>query len=99
MSQVSSVQMTAEEGTFIQKGEQFGYFQFGASDIIMLFEKKAGIDPKTMLNMDTKTGHEGRQDTPETEKLRSRNYCYGASILTDAETEKRAKPDYKPNDC
>ncbi len=38
MAQVSSVNITAEEGVTLAKGEQFGYFLFGGSDIIMLFE-------------------------------------------------------------
>ena len=44
MCQVSSVNMTATPGNPIAKGEEFGYFLFGGSDIIMLFQ--AGIDPK-----------------------------------------------------
>ncbi len=38
MAQVSSVNITAEKGVTLAKGEQFGYFLFGGSDIIMLFE-------------------------------------------------------------
>ncbi len=38
MAQVSSVNITAEEGVTLAKGEAFGYFLFGGSDIIMLFE-------------------------------------------------------------
>ena len=38
MAQVSSVNITAEEGVTLTKGEQFGYFLFGGSDIILLFE-------------------------------------------------------------
>jgi len=39
MAQVSSVNMTAAKGAFLEKGQEFGYFLFGGSDIIMLFEK------------------------------------------------------------
>jgi len=39
MAQVSSVNMTAVEGGYLEKGQEFGYFLFGGSDIIMLFEK------------------------------------------------------------
>lgn len=35
---ISSVNITVEEGTTLVKGEEFGYFGFGGSDIIMLFE-------------------------------------------------------------
>nr|NQU93736.1 phosphatidylserine decarboxylase [Bacteroidota bacterium] len=38
MGQVSSVTMTADVGVELHKGEEFGFFQFGGSDIIILFE-------------------------------------------------------------
>ena len=41
MSQVASVVLTASEGNGLAKGEEFGYFQFGGSDMILLFE--AGV--------------------------------------------------------
>lgn len=39
MCQVSSVHMTATPGGLVQKGDEFGYFLFGGSDIIVLFQK------------------------------------------------------------
>lgn len=39
MAQVSSVSMTATKGQYLQKGDEFGYFTFGGSNIIMLFEE------------------------------------------------------------
>lgn len=39
MGQVSSVVLTAEVGRQLRKGEELGYFQFGGSDFVMLFEK------------------------------------------------------------
>lgn len=39
MGQVSSVNMTAQVGTTLAKGEEFGYFTFGGSDIIVMFEE------------------------------------------------------------
>ncbi len=39
MGQVSSVNLTAEVGASLAKGEEFGYFTFGGSDIIVMFEK------------------------------------------------------------
>merc|ERR1712232_342975 len=39
MCQVSGVRMTAKKESILQKGDEFGYFQFGGSDIIMLFQK------------------------------------------------------------
>jgi phosphatidylserine decarboxylase len=43
MCQVSSVNMSAQVGKNVLKGDEFGYFTFGGSDIILLFEKKAKI--------------------------------------------------------
>ena len=44
MCQVSSVQMTGQVGNFFQKGDEFGYFLFGGSDIILLFQE--GVNPQ-----------------------------------------------------
>ncbi len=41
MSHVGSVALTATAGVDLHKGDEFGYFQFGGSDIIMLFQ--AGV--------------------------------------------------------
>ena len=38
MGQVSSVSLTAQVGATLAKGEEFGYFTFGGSDIIIMFE-------------------------------------------------------------
>ncbi|MEO8851025.1 MAG: phosphatidylserine decarboxylase [Allobranchiibius sp.] len=43
MSHVASVTLTAGKGTTLAKGAEFGYFQFGGSDIIVLFQ--AGLNP------------------------------------------------------
>lgn len=43
MCQVSSVILTAEEGVTLRKGEEISYFQFGGSDIIVLFEAKSNV--------------------------------------------------------
>ena len=51
MSQISSVNMNVTTGVQLQKGEEFGYFLFGGSDIIMLFQKD--ID----LQLDTEHKH------------------------------------------
>ncbi len=39
MAQVSSVNLTAQVGATLAKGEEFGYFAFGGSDIVVMFEK------------------------------------------------------------
>jgi phosphatidylserine decarboxylase len=41
MAQVSSVNLSVEAGTELCKGEEFGFFSFGGSDIVMLFEAGA----------------------------------------------------------
>jgi phosphatidylserine decarboxylase len=43
MAQVSSVILTAEVGVTLQKGEEISYFQFGGSDIIVLFESASNV--------------------------------------------------------
>jgi phosphatidylserine decarboxylase len=44
MSQVSSVNMIAQANNELLKGDEIGYFAFGGSDIIMLFQE--GSNPK-----------------------------------------------------
>ena len=45
MGSVSSVNLTPEVGARLQKGDEFGFFLFGGSDIVMLFQnKKVVID-------------------------------------------------------
>lgn len=43
MAVVSSVILTAEKGVTLRKGEELGYFQFGGSDIVVMFESKRKI--------------------------------------------------------
>jgi phosphatidylserine decarboxylase precursor len=60
MAQVSSVNLTAKAGATLVKGEEFGFFSFGGSDIVMLFEAgKIRIDAKigTHYKQGTKIGH------------------------------------------
>lgn len=40
MAYVSSVNLTPEAGAWLRKGEEFGYFLFGGSDIVMLFQDR-----------------------------------------------------------
>ena len=56
MAQVSSVNMTATVGSQSLKGDEFGYFLFGGSDIIVLFQ--AGVNPQ--IGTCTKYRHYGR---------------------------------------
>lgn len=47
MAQVSSVNMPAVVGTHLNKGDEFGYFLFGGSDIILLFQENANLQLNT----------------------------------------------------
>ncbi len=55
MAQVSGVEMYSDklQGKTVVKGEEFGKFRFGGSDIIMLFEK----DPKDLYLFKKDPGH------------------------------------------
>src|SRR5262252_278476 len=45
MGSISSVKLTPEVGARLRKGDEFGFFLFGGSDIVMLFQnKKVVID-------------------------------------------------------
>lgn len=44
MAQVSSVVITAEKGVTLHKGEELGYFQFGGSDFVLVFERASNVD-------------------------------------------------------
>lgn len=60
MAQVSSVNLTAEVGATLAKGEQFGFFAFGGSDIVTLFEAgRVQLDANigTHYNQGRKIGH------------------------------------------
>lgn len=60
MCQVSSVIITAEVGITVRKGEELSYFQFGGSDIILLFESSSNVcltaQPTVHYKMGTKIG-------------------------------------------
>ena len=58
MAQVSSVVMTAEVGANLHKGEGFGYFQFGGSDHIVLFEAAAAVELSAQPDLHYKQGVE-----------------------------------------
>lgn len=56
MAQVSSVVMTAEEGTYLRKGEELGYFQFGGSDFVMVFSREANVHLDWQPNVHVRQG-------------------------------------------
>lgn len=44
MGHVSSVVVTASVGTTLHKGEELGYFQFGGSDFVMVFDRRCNLE-------------------------------------------------------
>jgi phosphatidylserine decarboxylase len=56
MAQVSSVNMNAVVGAYQNKGDEFGYFMFGGSDIILLFEKGSNIEFTAAPGVHTNVG-------------------------------------------
>jgi phosphatidylserine decarboxylase precursor len=56
MSQVASVIITAEVGVTVRKGEELSYFQFGGSDIIVLFEASSNISFTAQRTLHYKMG-------------------------------------------
>jgi phosphatidylserine decarboxylase precursor len=60
MAQVSSVNLTAEAGLTLAKGEEFGFFSFGGSDIVTLYASdRVKFDAKigTHYNQGRAIGH------------------------------------------
>ncbi|XP_059653363.1 phosphatidylserine decarboxylase proenzyme 2-like [Cornus florida] len=48
---VGSITFTKKEGDYVQKGDEFGYFSFGGSTVICVFEKDAiQIDEDLLVN-------------------------------------------------
>jgi len=64
MCQVSSVIITAEVGVTVRKGEELSYFQFGGSDIILLFESSSNVSFNAQPNVHYKMGTKIAQAYP-----------------------------------
>ncbi|KDR76858.1 hypothetical protein GALMADRAFT_34005, partial [Galerina marginata CBS 339.88] len=48
---VGSIRTTVEEGEYVQRGQEFGYFAFGGSTIVFLFEKgRVDWDEDLLIN-------------------------------------------------
>jgi len=56
MCQVSSVVLTAEVGVTVRKGEELSYFQFGGSDIVLLFEAASNVSFTAQVGTHYKMG-------------------------------------------
>lgn len=61
MALVSSVVITAEVGKTLHKGEEMGYFQFGGSDFVLVFEQASNVQlicqPNVHYNQGTWIGN------------------------------------------
>ncbi|KAF0813300.1 Phosphatidylserine decarboxylase proenzyme [Andreprevotia sp. IGB-42] len=64
MCQVSSVIITAEVGVTLRKGEELSYFQFGGSDIILLFEARSNVSFTAQPGTHYKVGNRIAQSFP-----------------------------------
>lgn len=56
MSMVSSVVLTAELGVTLRKGEELAYFQFGGSDIVLLFQSRSNVSLQAQVDAHYKVG-------------------------------------------
>jgi len=50
MCQIGSVVLSVKAGDVVKKGQEISYFQFGGSDIVMVFEAKANVSFKAKIN-------------------------------------------------
>ncbi|KAM3548139.1 hypothetical protein MY1884_009306 [Beauveria asiatica] len=56
MAMISSVKLEIKVGDHVEKGDEISYFQFGGSDIICVFQEKAGLDPKDFVPSPSEKG-------------------------------------------
>jgi phosphatidylserine decarboxylase len=56
MALVSSVVITAQVGLNLRKGEELGYFAFGGSDFVMVFERRSNVQLTCQPNVHYKQG-------------------------------------------
>lgn len=56
MAQVSSIIVTAEKGTPLRKGDEISYFQFGGSDIVIVFQRDSNVSITAQPGVHYKAG-------------------------------------------
>jgi len=56
MAQVSSVKLSVKPGQKVNKGDEISYFQFGGSDIVLLFEAKSNVNLTAQVGVHYKMG-------------------------------------------
>jgi uncharacterized protein YjbJ (UPF0337 family) len=81
MAWVSSVVLTAEVGVTLRKGEELGYFQFGGSDFVMVFERAANVHLTSRPGVHSQQGSCIGQAYPVMDRWRARRlYSYRAIV-------------------
>ena len=65
MAQVSSVILSVEKGIALRKGEELSYFQFGGSDIILVFEARSNVSLTAQVGTHYKVGNRIGMAYPE----------------------------------
>ena len=65
MAQVSSVIVTAEVGKVLRKGEEISYFQFGGSDIVVVFQKHSDVNLSASVGTHYSMGEQIGKAYPE----------------------------------
>ena len=68
MAQVSSIMLTAEVGRTLYKGEEISYFQFGGSDIVMVFQERSNVSFTAQPGVHYKVGTRLAQAFPVLKK-------------------------------
>jgi phosphatidylserine decarboxylase len=61
MAEVSGCMPTVIEGQKVSKGEQLGYFQFGGSSHVVVFDKAFDLTFNPAINLVDSTGHSKKQ--------------------------------------
>lgn len=56
MAQVLSIMLTVDEGVTLTKGDEISYFQFGGSDIVMVFQRQSNVDLTAQVGTHYKMG-------------------------------------------
>ena len=56
LAQASSVVLTAEQGVTLTKGEEISYFQFGGSDLCVVFQRQSNVNITAAVGTHYKVG-------------------------------------------
>jgi len=66
MAQVSSVVLESKVGDTLTKGQEISYFQFGGSDIVLIFQKDANVTFTTNIGTLNRVGQQVATASPAT---------------------------------